>query len=54
MERKEVIRGAYRLTGGNSFYAGMITCSTLSGKAVCRLRACPFISHSKRDFYGAK
>ena len=27
---------AYRMTGGNSFYDGMITCSTLSGKAVCR------------------
>jgi len=25
------------MTGGNSFYDGMITCSTLSGKAVCRL-----------------
>ena len=37
MERKDAIRGAYRLTGGNSFYDGMITCSTLSGKAVCRL-----------------
>ena len=37
MERKEAIRGAYRITGGNSFYDGMITCSTLSGKAVCRL-----------------
>ncbi len=37
MERKEVIRGAYRLTGGNSFYDGIITCSTMSGKAVCRL-----------------
>ncbi|MFR5898110.1 MAG: class I SAM-dependent methyltransferase [Neglectibacter timonensis] len=37
MERKEAIRGAYRMTGGNSFYDGMITCSTLSGKAVCRL-----------------
>ena len=36
MERKEAIRGAYRMTGGNSFYDGMITCSTLSGKAVCR------------------
>ena len=36
-ERKEAIRGAYRMTGGNSFYDGMITCSTLSGKAVCRL-----------------
>ena len=37
MEQKEAIRGAYRLTGGNNFYDGMITCSTLSGKAVCRL-----------------
>ena len=37
MERKEAIRGAYQMTGGNSFYDGMITCSTLSGKAVCRL-----------------
>ena len=37
MERKDVIRSAYRLTGGSSFYDGMITCSTLSGKAVCRL-----------------
>ena len=31
MERKEAIRGAYRMTGGNNFYDGMITCSTLSG-----------------------
>ena len=37
MERKEAIRGAYRMTGGNNFYDGMITCSTLSGKAVSRL-----------------
>ena len=37
MERKEAIRSVYRLTGGNNFYDGMITCSTLSGKAVCRL-----------------
>ena len=37
MERKEAICGAYRLTGGNNFYDGMITCSTLSGNAVCRL-----------------
>ncbi len=37
MERKEAIRGAYRMTGGNIFYDGMITCTTLSGKAVCRL-----------------
>ena len=34
---KFCIRGAYRMTGGNNFYDGMITCSTLSGKAVCRL-----------------
>ena len=37
VERKEAVRGAYRLTGGSGFYDGMITCSTLSGKAVCRL-----------------
>lgn len=37
MDRKETIRSAYRLTGSNSFYDGMITCSTLPGKAVCRL-----------------
>ena len=37
MERKETIRGAYRMTGENNFYDGMITCSTLSGKSVCRL-----------------
>ncbi len=37
MERKEAIQSAYRLTGSGSFYDGMITCSTLGGKAVCRL-----------------
>lgn len=37
MDRKENIRNAYRLTGSNNFYDGMITCSTLPGKAVCRL-----------------
>lgn len=37
MERRDAIRGAYRLTGGNGFYDGMITCSTPSGRAVCRL-----------------
>ena len=37
MERKEAIRSAYRLTGSNSFYDGMITCTTPGGKAVCRL-----------------
>ena len=29
MERKEAIRSAYRLTGGNNFYDGMITCSMM-------------------------
>ena len=37
MDRKQTIQNAYRLTGSNSFYDGMITCSTLPGKAVCRL-----------------
>ncbi|MBR4132392.1 MAG: methyltransferase domain-containing protein [Oscillospiraceae bacterium] len=38
MTRKEQIRSAYRSLGGKaSFYDGMITCSTLPGKAVCRL-----------------
>ena len=37
MDRRENIRNAYRLTGSNSFYDGMMTCSTLAGKAVCRL-----------------
>lgn len=37
MTRKERIRGAYKLTGGNAgFYDGMMTCSTVLGKAVCR------------------
>ena len=34
---KDAIRSAYRMTGSNNFYDGMMTCSTLSGKAVCRL-----------------
>ena len=36
MEQKEAIRSAYRLTG-SSFYDGMMTCSTLPGRLVCRL-----------------
>lgn len=36
MGRKDAIQDAYRLTGSNNFYDGMITCSTASGKAVCR------------------
>lgn len=38
MTRKEQIKSAYRLTGGHaSFYDGMMTYSTLPGKAICRL-----------------
>ncbi|HOF26536.1 MAG TPA: class I SAM-dependent methyltransferase [Clostridia bacterium] len=37
MNRKELIKNAYRLTGSNNFYDGMITCSTLLGRAVSRL-----------------
>lgn len=37
MDRKERIRNAYRLTGSNSFYDGMITCSTFPGRVVSRL-----------------
>ena len=38
MTRKEQIRGAYRLTGGHSgFYDGMMTYSTVLGKAMCRI-----------------
>lgn len=36
-QRKNAIRGAYHLTGSNNFYDSMITCSTFSGKAVCRM-----------------
>ena len=38
MSRKEQIRNAYKLTGGHAnFYDGMMTYSTLAGKAICRL-----------------
>ena len=37
MEQKEAIRSAYRLTSSSSFYDGMMTCSTLPGRLVCRL-----------------
>ena len=37
MTRKEQIKNAYKLTGGNAtFYDGMMTYSTLPGKAICR------------------
>lgn len=38
MNRYEAIRNAYKDLGGEAtFYDGMITCSTLPGKAVCKL-----------------
>ena len=38
MGQEDRIQNAYRGLGGNrTFYDGMITCSTLSGRAVCRL-----------------
>ena len=38
MTRKEQIKSAYKLTGSNaSFYDGMMTYSTLPGKAICRI-----------------
>ena len=38
MTRREQIRSAYRLTSGNAgFYDGMMTYSTLPGKAICRI-----------------
>ena len=38
MARRDEIRSAYRLTGSNaSFYDGMMTYSTLSGKIICRM-----------------
>jgi len=38
MTRKEQIKSAYKLTGGHaSFYDGMMTYSTVMGKAICRL-----------------
>ena len=38
MSRKDQIKSAYRFTGGHaSLYDGMMTYSTLPGKAICRL-----------------
>ena len=38
MTRKEQIRNAYKTTGGHAgFYDGMMTYSTLLGKAICRV-----------------
>lgn len=38
MDRKEQIKGAYKQLGGSaSFYDGMMTYSTLPGKAICRM-----------------
>lgn len=38
MNRKDQIRNAYKMTGGNAgFYDGMMTYSTVLGKAICRI-----------------
>ena len=38
MNRKDQIKNAYKVTGNSaSFYDGMITYSTIPGKAVCRV-----------------
>ena len=38
MTRREQIKNAYKLTGGHAgFYDGMMTYSTFTGKAICRL-----------------
>ncbi len=38
MTRREQIKNAYKLTGGHaSFYNGMMTYSTIPGKAICRI-----------------
>lgn len=38
MTRKDQIRNAYKVTGGHAgFYDGMMTYSTIPGKAICRL-----------------
>ena len=38
MNRKDQIRSAYKMAGGNAgFYDGMMTYSTLPGKAICRI-----------------
>lgn len=38
MNRKDQIRSAYKTAGGNAgFYDGMMTYSTLPGKAICRI-----------------
>ena len=37
-DRRTEIRNAYRQTGGHAgFYDGMMTCSTILGKAICRV-----------------
>lgn len=37
-DRRTEIRNAYKQTGGHaSFYDGMMTCSTIMGKAICRV-----------------
>ena len=42
MTRREQIKSVYKLTGRNAgFYDGMMSCSTIPGKAICRMRILP-------------
>ncbi|MDO5538653.1 MAG: class I SAM-dependent methyltransferase [Eubacteriales bacterium] len=50
MSRHDEIKNAYKMLGGEAtFYDGMITCSTLPGKAVCRLVW--NMNKKKNDYY---
>ena len=50
MGQEERIQNAYRGLGGKrTFYDGMITCSTLSGRAVCRLAGDLSCTAARRD-----
>ena len=37
MNRQDTIRQAYKFTGSNNLYDGMITCSTILGRLICRI-----------------
>ena len=49
MERKEAIRGAYRLTGGNNFYDGMTIYTDIALKAYLEQAGfCQIQSHKNK------
>ena len=53
-QRKNAIRGAYHLTGSNNFYDGMVTCSTVSGKAVAGCRGVRAMNRQECEDYLSK